>query len=83
MKGGRSALLIGGIIFLLLLAAALGFVILLRPANAEYNNTIPAVMGVLTLIGTGVSTLVTMLNLDSKHRENKAVLEHIEKAAES
>lgn len=81
MKRGRNVYLIGAIMFLLLLTVALGFVLLLRPANSEYNNTIPAFMGILTLIGTGVSALITQLNLNQKHHENQATLKHIEEKA--
>lgn len=78
MKGSRNAYLVAGILFLALLAVALVFVLILKPADSEYNNTIPAVMGVLTLLGIGVSTLANMLNVENKHRENIAHIEKLE-----
>jgi hypothetical protein len=74
---GKNAYIVGAILFLLLLAVALVFAVILKPADQEYNNTIPAVMGVLTLLGTVVATLVNMLNLNAKHRENTTKLDKV------
>jgi ABC-type siderophore export system fused ATPase/permease subunit len=78
--GNRSLYLIGGILFLSLIGVALVFVTILKPADNEYNNTIPAVMGVLTILSTATASLVGMLNMNAKHREN---IEHIEKIEKS
>lgn len=65
---------IGGVIILALMATALVFVLLLRPADSEYNNTIPAVMGVLTMITAIVTPLLTLIKNEQNHRENKELI---------
>lgn len=65
---------IGGCIILALMATALVFVLLLKPADSEYNNTIPAVMGVLTMITAIVTPLLTLIKNEQNHRENKELI---------
>ncbi len=65
---------IGGVVLLAILATALVFVLLLRPAASEYNNTIPAVMGVLTMITAIVTSLLTLVKNEQNHRENKELI---------
>lgn len=76
-NSGTHIILIGAIVFLILLVTALGFVIVLKPADNEYNNTIPAFMGVLSIVSTAVSALVLMLKQNQQHLENKAKIDEV------
>lgn len=82
-KDGTKAIVIGVIVLMVLIGSALVFVVALRPASSEYNNTIPAVMGMLTMISTVVSTLLIVLKNQQNHKENRAELpKAVERAVE-
>lgn len=70
-SGNRSTVtVIAAVVVLVSIAAGLGFVLLLRPADSEYNNTIPAVMGILTMVSAAVPALLSLLKSD--HAATKA-----------
>jgi hypothetical protein len=75
--GGQKLVIVGAIVFIVLLVTALCFVIVLRPAENEYNNTIPAFMGILGIVTSAVSGLVVLLNQDQKHKENKDTIANV------
>lgn len=75
--GTTKIVVIGAIAFLVLLVTALCFVIVLKPAESEYNNTIPAFMGVLGIVSSAVSALVVLLKQDQQHKENTKKIEEV------
>lgn len=77
MKYRKNVFIFGGLILIAIIVAALGFVLLLRPADSEYNNTIPAVMGILTIMSTIVTGLITLLNNQANHKENLNTLPQV------
>lgn len=76
-------IIIGAICFLVLLVTALCFVVVLKPADSEYNNTIPAFMGVLGIVTSAVSALLLLLKQDQQHKENTAKIETVVHKLES
>lgn len=75
--GSSRVIIIAAICFLVLLVTALCFVVVLKPADSEYNNTIPAFMGVLSMVTTVVGALVLLLKQDQQHKENTAKIETV------
>lgn len=80
-RGDRSKVtIIAAIVILVVVASAVVFVLLLRPANDEYNNTIPAVMGLLTMITGAVPALLALLRSDQTKKtadETKTIVDQI------